>query len=342
MNGSRPAVAVCIVTHESAPDIASCLAAVEAQDHRPLEVVVVDCASRDQSARLVQQYPATLPLTLRSLDQNLGFSGGMNVAIAASRAPFVLSLNPDAQPEANFITELLARARSHPELKVGAVTGRLLRPASDLRASSPTGTDAEQVLDACGMHLTMTWRHLDRGSSQIDRGQWSVPERVFGGTGAATLFSREALDDTAVDGAWFSPEFNTFREDAELCFRLRERNWEVLYEPLAICHHRRTNLPSGRRRMSAQANYDSLKNRFLLRAYHQDPANFLLTLVPTLWRDLLALGYVLSFERGSLPAFGWLWQHRKQILRRRRAIQSRRLCRSWDLNQWFFRRGLPL
>jgi GT2 family glycosyltransferase len=216
---------------------------------------------------------------------------------------------------------------------VGAVTGRLVRFAEG---------SGERRLDACGMHLTANWRHLDRGSGEIDRGQWDRPERVFGATGAASLWSRAALLDAAVDGEIFDPRFHTYREDAELCFRLRERGWEVLYEPAAVAEHRRFNLPERRAAMPREANYHSLKNRYLLRLYHQTGRNLLRTLWPAFGRDLLALGYVLLRERSSLPAYAWLWRNRRDVLRRRRIIQGRRTCRSEEIDRWFRVRGEPL
>src|SRR5262249_6417158 len=162
-----------------------------------------------------------------------------NAAIAGTDAPFVLSLNADARPEPEFVARLLARM-VEPGWRVGAVTGRLLRPPQ---------ADGSRRLDACGMRLVQTWRHLDRGSGELDRGQYARAERVFGGTGAATLLRREALFDVAVEGDVFDPDFFTFREDAELCFRLRERGWEVLYEPAARCEHRRFNVPERRTAM---------------------------------------------------------------------------------------------
>ncbi|MFL6289479.1 MAG: glycosyltransferase, partial [Thermoanaerobaculia bacterium] len=215
---------------------------------------------------------------------------------------------------------LLARAEG-----AGAVTGRLVRP--------------DGRLDACGMRLTSNWRHLDRGSGEPDRGQFSRPERVFGATGAASLFRREALDDVAVEGEVFDPRFHSFREDAELCFRLRERGWEVLYEPAAHCEHRRFNLPERRSGMPASVNCHSLKNRYLLRLYHQTAGNLVRTLVPTLARDLGALAYVLLRERSSLAAYSWLWRNRADLLRRRRIIQGRKTV---DVDRWFRVNGIPI
>lgn len=321
-------VAVCIVTYNSASDLPGCLQSVGALHHRPLELVVVDCASSDGSLEVARSHaPAGIPSQVVALGENLGFAGGMNAALARTRAPFVLLLNADARPRPDYVTRLLERA-AHPGLRVGAVAGRLVRP--------------DGRLDACGMRLVPSWRHLDRGSGEADQGRWAVPERVFGATGAASLFRREALDDAAVEGEVFDPRFHSFREDAELCFRLRERGWEVLYEPGAVAEHRRFNLPERRADMPAAVNRHSLKNRYLLRIYHQTAGNFVRTFFPTLLRDLQALGYVLLREHTSLGAYGWLWRNRRDLLRRRRIIQGRRTAPAREIDRWFFQQGAPL
>jgi GT2 family glycosyltransferase len=327
------AVAVCIVTHNSGADLPGCLESIAALTYRPLEIVVVDCASADGSLEVARAHaPAGLPFTAIALPENLGFAAGMNAALARTRAPWALTLNADARPASDYVTRLLAAA-AHPDLRIGAVTGRLIRPTRDGRPA---------MLDACGMVLTRNWRHLDRGSGEVDRGQWSAADRVFGATGAASLFRRAALDDAAVEGEIFDSRFHSFREDAELCFRLRERGWEVLYEPEAVCEHRRFNLPERRSDMPAAVNLHSLKNRYLLRIYHQTAGNLLRTLLPTLARDLAALGWVVLRERASLGAYGWLWRNRREIRRRRRLIQERRTVPPAAIDRWFGVQGEPL
>jgi GT2 family glycosyltransferase len=330
-------VAVSIVTHDSAADLPACLAAVAALDHRPLALVVVDCASADGGPAAVERAAPALEaagvaVTLEALAENRGFAGGMNRALARTAAPWVLSLNADARPEPDYVSRLLARAAGHPDLKIGALTGRLLRPPAA----------GEPRLDACGMRLTRAWRHLDRGSGEPDRGQWGEADRVFGATGAASLFRRAALDDVALEGEVFDERFHSFREDAELAFRLRERGWEVVYEPRARAVHRRRSLPERRRELPPAINRHSLKNRYLLRLYHQTRGNLLRTLPAAAARDLGALAYALALERASLPAYGWLWRNRREILRRRRLIQARRTVPPAAIDRWFGCAGAPL
>ncbi|HUO87382.1 MAG TPA: glycosyltransferase [Thermoanaerobaculia bacterium] len=334
---SSEAVAVCVVTHDDAADVAACFAAIAALRHRPLEVVVADCASGDETLATVAGHGEALrssgvALTVVALTENRGFAGGMNAAFAATSAPWLLTLNADALPASDYVERLLWRAAAHPELAVGSVTGRLVRPVEG----------GVRRLDACGMYLTPAWRHLDRGSSEPDDGRYAVPERVFGGTGAATLFRRAALDDVAVEGEVFDPRFHTYREDAELAFRLRERGWEVLYEPSAVAEHRRRVLPERRASLPARANLNSLRNRYLLRIYHQTGGNLLRTLVAAGARDVAALAWVLARERSSLPAYSWLWRHRRELVARRRKIQLRRRVPPAEIDRWFRVRGLPL
>ncbi len=325
-------VCVCIVTFESAADLPACFAAIARQDHRPLEVVVVDCASSDDSAEVARAFELTgVSKKVVALDRNLGFAGGMNEAFSRTDAPYLLTLNADARPRPSYVRRLLRRIERTPG-RTAAVTGRLVRPSQS----------AARHLDACGMRLTRAWRHLDRGSGELDRGQLNQPERVFGATGAASLFARVALDDVAVDGEVFDPSFHSFREDAELCFRFAERGWQIVYEPGAVTEHKRRVLPERRSQLPAEINYHSLKNRYLLRAYHQTAGNLLRTLVPATFRDLQALVYVLLLERSSLAAYSWLWRNRQKILARRHLIQERRTEPPGTVNRWFACRGLPL
>jgi GT2 family glycosyltransferase len=324
-------VAIAIVTHDSAADLPDCFAAVARLDPAPAELVLVDCASRDGSAELARRLaPPAISTRVEALADNRGFAGGMNVALAASTSPWVLTLNADAQPAPDFLGALLERAGDARAPRVGALAARLVRPGAPPR------------LDACGMRLTRSWRHLDRGSEEPDDGRYAVAERVFGATGAASLWSRAALADVAIDGEVFDQRFHSFREDAELCFRLHERRWEVLYEPAARAVHRRRVTPGRRRALPPEVNRRSLANRYLLRATHQSGPNLLATLPWTLARDLAALAWTLTAERGSLGAYRWLWRERRGLVERRRRVRARRTAPPGAVERWFGRASEPL
>lgn len=330
-----PRAALLIATYNAERDVAECLAAVAALSTRPLEVVWIDGGSKDATVDRVRAEASRLaaagiPFELVAVPDNIGYAAAMNSGIRRTTAPWVLALNADARLAPDYVDRLLARVEGHGD-RAGAATGRLLRFAS---AGEP------DRLDACGMYLVRAWRHFDRGSDELDHGQFLEPARVFGATGAASLFGRRALEDIAVaPGQYFDELFHSYREDAELAFRLQERGWDVLYEPTAHARHRRFNLPQRRAAMSDLVNFHTLKNRYLLRAYHQTAGNFWRTLPWTLPRDLLAFGYVLLRERQSLPAYRWLFANRRDILLRRKKIQA---ARTHSLEPWFRRDDSPL
>jgi len=331
-------LAICTVTWNDAVDLPHFFDALATLQGPAFRLIVVDNASSDGTVESLRGHAGTagFPVEVIALDENTGFAGGLNRAIESVFATdpqpeWVLSLNADAWPAPDYAERLIESARRFTiaERPVGAVAGRLLR------------ADAEGTIDACGMALTRSWRHVDRGSDQADHGQYAVTERVFGGTGAATLFLSAALQDAAVDGRVLDDDFHSYREDAELCFRLQERGWQALYEPRARAVHRRVNLARRRREMSPEVNFHSLKNRYLLQYYHRTLADLPRTFLATAIRELGIVAYVLLRERSSLAAFGWLWRHRRRLRERRRLIRSRRLVSARATARWFGRASLP-
>ena len=117
-------VTVVIVTYNSEDDIGICLRSVAAHtavDHR---IVVVDNASADGTADLVERDFPDVEL-IRS-DENLGFSGGVNLGAAEASSRYVLLLNPDTELLSPAIDRLVAEADAHPEHRIygGRTVGR--------------------------------------------------------------------------------------------------------------------------------------------------------------------------------------------------------------------------
>jgi len=78
-----------------------CLSAIFLQEYRPLEVIVVDNCSRDDSKRVLARYKDRIRLIEN--DRNAGFAAGQNQAITASRGQWVLTLNPDVLVQPGFV-----------------------------------------------------------------------------------------------------------------------------------------------------------------------------------------------------------------------------------------------
>jgi hypothetical protein len=199
--------------------------------------------------------------------------------------------------------------------------------------------------------VTPSGRHLDRGAGEPDDGRFARQALVFGGTGAALLLRRSAIDDVSYPGAELLAEsFFAYREDAELAWRLQWRGWHCLYVPMAVAVHQRHLRPetgrgiagaadvgtaAGRARSPERINALSVRNRFLLRLHCADLGWHLRCLPWWLLRDLLVIAACLTVERSSLPALAEVWTGRRDALARRRHVLGRARVRSRQVSRWF-------
>src|ERR671932_2272297 len=109
---ARPAVAVVVVCHDSAGDLAATLPALTPQLGPADELVVVDNASRDGTASVARELAPGA--TVIETGANLGFAGGCHAGAPACTAPLLLFLNPDAVPAPGCIEALAACAERRP------------------------------------------------------------------------------------------------------------------------------------------------------------------------------------------------------------------------------------
>jgi GT2 family glycosyltransferase len=309
-----PDVAIVVVSKDSAADLPVSLAAAAAQRGVRGEIVLVDNASTDGSREAAAAFGGAVRVL--ALPENVGFAAAMNEGIAATSGRYVLALNPDCRLEPGFAATLARRLDAADSADVGSASGRLYRATGPELART-------DILDSAGIRFTASGRHFDRGAGEPAAGRFEAEEEVAGASGAAGFYRRAALEDARISTGVFDADFFVYREDADLAWRLRKLGWRCLYVPAAVAAHRRVNTPERRRRMSADANRHSVKNRFLLRVNNQTAGEALATAVPTAARDLVVLGACLTVERSSLPAFGWLWANRRRLWAKRREIEAK-------------------
>jgi GT2 family glycosyltransferase len=325
---------VVVVSHNHAATLPACLASVVGLDPPPHKLVLVDNASSDDSAGVAESYADRLPMTIVREQANTGFTGAGNRGLSEVESEWVLLLNPDCAPAADFVSQLLAGLDQQPEqTRIGAVTGKLVRACDTELTPMP-------VIDAAGMVVTPSGRHFDRGAGRPDNGRYDRPAWVFGGTAAATLYRHAALLDVAYgSGEILASSFFAYREDAELAWRLQWRGWSCLYVPTAVAAHRRGFRPEQGRRGHTVINAHSVKNRFLLRLHCADLGWHLRCFPWWLLRDLLVVGACLIREWSSLPALAQVWRLRRHARQRRRSVLGRATVSSRQLSRWFRRRG---
>lgn len=216
MSGRDAAVAVVIVCHDSAPALSETLPALLAQLRSDDELVVVDNASSDGSAKVARSLAPDAVVV--STGANLGFAGGCHAGADASSAPLLLFLNPDAVPAPGCVEALRACAEAQPEW--GA-----WQAVVTMHGGRDVNTAGNYV-----HFLGFGW------SGELDRPVSSVPaaRRVVGfASGAALVVRRFAWDSCG----GFDPRYFMYGEDLDLSLRLRLAGWEVGVEPAARVDH---------------------------------------------------------------------------------------------------------
>jgi GT2 family glycosyltransferase len=152
---------------------------------------------------------------------NLGFCAGNNRGIAASTGEFVALLNNDAVAGPDWIAELVAIFGGSP--RIGMAASKILVYEDPAR------------IDKAGHLIYLDGQNRGRGSGQIDRGQFDLPEEVLWPDGCAAMYRRAMLDE--IGG--FDEDFFAYADDAELGLRARIAGWSCLYVPTAVVRHHR-------------------------------------------------------------------------------------------------------
>jgi GT2 family glycosyltransferase len=313
-------VLVSIVTHNSSLYLKACLEALQLQTYRDFRIAIWDNASSDETPAIIETCKATLFFSHLS-ERNVGFCEAHNRLILSGSSEYVLVLNPDVVLDSRFLENLIREMDL--DKKAGSATGKLLRQGDT------------RILDSTGVYFTPSQRHFDRGSNEIDAGQYEKPEYVFGVSGAAAFYRREMLEDTREGTEFFDENFFAYREDVDLAWRALWMGWRCLYVPNAIAYHVRRVLPENRAILPNVINMHSFKNRFLLRVKNMDLGTYACFFIPVTLRDIAALAYVLVRERSSLEGIPKLMRALPRTWAWRKSIQARRRASPEDIRSWF-------
>jgi GT2 family glycosyltransferase len=325
-----PRVQVGIVTYNSVEHLEACIQSLKAQTHKDFSVSLWDNASTDGTSAIIARHRGFLSFLYLS-NHNAGFCAAHNRLIESADSEYVLALNPDVVLDSLFLEVLIREMDRDPG--AGSATGKLLRRRAE--ASGPAQPGILNVLDSAGIYMTPNQRHLDRGSGEIDTGQYERHEYVFGASGAAAFYRRTMLEDIRYGNEYFDESFFAYREDADLAWRAQWTGWRCLYVPEARGYHVRQVLPERRSTLPDAINMHSFKNRFLLRIKNMDLGTYARFFVPITLRDMAALAYVVARERSSLPAIPLLYRSLPRALAMRRSIKMHRRASPRELRSWF-------
>jgi N-acetylglucosaminyl-diphospho-decaprenol L-rhamnosyltransferase len=206
-----------------------CLKSAFSSQHRLRRVYVVDNASVDGSADLVDhEFP---DVVLLRMTRNVGFARANNIAYGQSDADAILLLNSDAELSRGAVGVLVSQLATDDH--IGIAGPMLVTPEGGVqyegarRDPSIVGEfgnishlNVRLPRSALGRYLMNDWDHYSTRDVEVL-------------SGACMLVRTSSLE-----GRLFSEDFFMYGEDVELCQRLRARGWRMRYAAESrVLHH---------------------------------------------------------------------------------------------------------
>ena len=297
-----PLVSVIVVVYNARSFLCALLAALARQTYPNFEVILFDNASTDGSADIV---PTDMPgIRLLRSPVNLGYAGGNNAAVLSARGSYIAILNPDTEPEPEWLDALVSTLDA--DATIGLATSRIV-----------LDTDHETI-NTCGNEVHVAGFATCRGLGMPVETH-AVGADVAAISGAAFIIRRALWERLG----GFDETFFIYVEDTDLSWRAWLLGMRCRYVPQSVVAHRYI-LAVGPEKI-----YYLERNRLqmLLKCYQ---FRTLLLLAPA-----LILGecgaWIYACLRGpahlhaKMRALRWILVQRGDILQRRREVQINRV-----------------
>ena len=221
--GGLEAVDAIVVNFNAAEDLRACLSSLLPEP--VARIIVVDNDSHDASASIVEMMARSDPrIEWLPTGRNLGFGSGANRGIAATTAPFVLLLNPDAELEAGAVGELRSALSVDGTL---GVVGPAVTSFDGHRY--PSARSFPNMVDAMAHGALGLIAPKNRWSAR-----YRTPDRIDWVSGTAMLLRTAAVEE--IGG--FDESYFMYVEDVDLCWRLGKAGWRTGFVSGATVRHR--------------------------------------------------------------------------------------------------------
>jgi hypothetical protein len=196
------------------------------------ELVVVDNASGDNSKELITSEFKNVNWI--QLKNNVGFGKACNIGVQSSSGKYVLLLNPDTVIAKDTLKVAVDFMQSHPQ--AGLMGPKILNQDGSLQASCRRGFVTPLVAFYYFTGLSRLFpksRHFARYHlTFMNENESAIVDAVSG----SFMFIRRTLFDQL---GGFDEQFFMYGEDIDLCWRVREKGYEVWYHPLTQIIHRK-------------------------------------------------------------------------------------------------------
>lgn len=323
MTRRPPRVSILVVTYNGAAHLTGCIESIVADGDEDAELHVLDNASTDRSALVLEDLRQRHPrMRVHSSPENLGYAGAVNHALPRLAGEYVAVLNTDLVVDRGWLDPLVSFLDEHP--RVAAVNPAILL------------ADGARI-NAMGQRVHVTGLGFNQGLGREAASFGEHPFPISGLHGAAFLIRRRALEELGgMNAAGFM-----YHEDVNLSWLLRMRGHDLYCVPRARVRHdyHLTMYPEKLRLLE--------QNRLALLATYLEKRTMARLLPWLAATEAMVWGYALlrgsAFLAAKRDGYRWLITHRHELSERRRWATSKRLvsdrevlaalCRDYDLAQ---------
>ena len=221
----RPMVSIIIPTRDQAPSLKKCVYSIfEKTDYPAYELIVIDNGSYDSEAlEFLAELKKRGGVRVERIDDAFNYSRLNNRGVELARGSLVALLNNDVEVlHADWLSEMVSRAT---QPKVAMVGARLWYPNGTIQHGGV-------ILGAGGIA-----GHAHAGLRRDEPGYFArahLAQDVSAVTTACALVKRDVYLQVGGFDANLSVTFN----DVDLCLRLREARYRILWTPYAeLIHH---------------------------------------------------------------------------------------------------------
>ena len=207
-------VTVIIPNYNGLQFMEPCLKALEGQNYKEFDLLVVDNGSQDGSGEWLRE--RGIPTLF--LGENTGFSGAVNAGIRAVSTPYVILLNNDTEPLPDYVGELVRCMDRFPEV-FSASSKMIQLYHKDL------------MDDAGDMYSVLGWAY-QRGVGQPSSGYQRACQ-VFAACAGAAIYRREVFEEIG----YFDESHFAYLEDIDVGYRARIYGYRNVYCPTAKVYH---------------------------------------------------------------------------------------------------------
>ncbi|MBD2864813.1 glycosyltransferase family 2 protein [Paenibacillus oceani] len=299
-------VTVHIVTYNSERYIANCINSLEGQTYPIERIFVLDNASKDDTKNVVNQFSKVL---FFQNENNRGFAPAHNDLIRMTNSDFVLVLNPDVILDPNYISKIIDKMQSNPQL--GSATGTLLLQSNT------------SLVDSTGITIEKSRRAFDRGAGD-NAEKWKCSSEIFGVSGAAAVYRRTMIEDLSFEGDFFDSDFFAYKEDVDVSWRANLLGWKAYYVNDAIGYHVRGWQQGKRSQQPLFIRKKSYINRYKMIFKNETFNGFAKDFFYITFYEIISNTYILIKEPKVLVAWFDFYRSIPALLRKRKWIQKRK------------------